>query len=185
MHLCSIPRTLSRPLATCMNYSSSKMVCETKIVAEDHNSIPGSTQKDAQIVSSSQMWPLMPAAAPVSSSFVAAEEEDARTKDRVYIREFQPSDQEVARRIYEGILERIPSTAFRGLKHEPLIQILYALLIGKRTPIRERQYFRCMDETQGQEPVIPNISDARLSPSALVCMVVSTFYVSMFSNEGP
>ncbi|XP_069059878.1 N-acetylaspartate synthetase [Pleurodeles waltl] len=113
-----------------MNYLSSKMVCETKIEAGDHNSISGSSEKDAQIVSSSQMWPLVPAPASVSSSLIAAEEVDARTKDRVYIREFQPSDQEVARRIfYEGILERIPSTAFRGLKHEPLIQILYALLI--------------------------------------------------------
>ncbi|XP_069488227.1 N-acetylaspartate synthetase isoform X1 [Ambystoma mexicanum] len=110
-----------------MHYSSSNMVCDTKIVAEDHNSMSQGSQKDSLIVSSSQMWSL-PAA---SSTQVAdpTEEADARAKDRVYIREFQPSDQESARRIfYEGILERISSTAFRGLKQEPLIQIIYVLV---------------------------------------------------------
>ncbi|XP_069488228.1 N-acetylaspartate synthetase isoform X2 [Ambystoma mexicanum] len=112
-----------------MHYSSSNMVCDTKIVAEDHNSMSQGSQKDSLIVSSSQMWSL-PAA---SSTQVAdpTEEADARAKDRVYIREFQPSDQESARRIfYEGILERISSTAFRGLKQEPLIQIIYVLVTG-------------------------------------------------------
>uniref|UniRef100_A0A8C2SR18 N-acetylaspartate synthetase n=1 Tax=Coturnix japonica TaxID=93934 RepID=A0A8C2SR18_COTJA len=36
---------------------------------------------------------------------------------------------EVVRRIfYEGIMERIPNTAFRGLKQQPLTQLLYALM---------------------------------------------------------
>ncbi|XP_006134787.1 N-acetylaspartate synthetase isoform X3 [Pelodiscus sinensis] len=112
-----------------MHCSSPKMVCETKIVAEDHESISGS-KKDTIIVSSSQMWPSLsgsPAPTPASRSGV---EEDFK-KDNVYIREFHPSDQEVVRRIfYEGIMERIPNTAFRGLKHQPLTQLIYGILIG-------------------------------------------------------
>ncbi|XP_006134786.1 N-acetylaspartate synthetase isoform X2 [Pelodiscus sinensis] len=111
-----------------MHCSSPKMVCETKIVAEDHESISGS-KKDTIIVSSSQMWPSLsgsPAPTPASRSGV---EEDFK-KDNVYIREFHPSDQEVVRRIfYEGIMERIPNTAFRGLKHQPLTQLIYGILI--------------------------------------------------------
>ncbi|KAL6082863.1 hypothetical protein STEG23_002557 [Scotinomys teguina] len=39
------------------------------------------------------------------------------------------SEQEAARRIfYDGILERIPNTAFRGLRQHPRTQLLYALL---------------------------------------------------------
>ncbi|XP_074848438.1 N-acetylaspartate synthetase isoform X2 [Carettochelys insculpta] len=111
-----------------MHCSSPKMVCETKIVAEDHESISGS-KKDTIIVSSSQMWPSLsgsPSSSPASRSGV---EEDFK-KNSVYIREFHPSEQEVARRIfYEGIMERIPNTAFRGLKHQPLTQLVYGILI--------------------------------------------------------
>ncbi|XP_004624744.1 N-acetylaspartate synthetase, partial [Octodon degus] len=49
----------------------------------------------------------------------------------VCIREFRAAEQEAARRIfYDGILERIPNTAFRGLRQHPRTQLLYALLAG-------------------------------------------------------
>ncbi|XP_030048437.1 N-acetylaspartate synthetase [Microcaecilia unicolor] len=107
-----------------MHYLSPKMVCEAKIVADDHEAIQG-TKKDTRMISSSQMWPHLSSAA--SLSLLSTMEEAA--KEHVYIREFHPSNQEIACRIfYEGILERIPSTAFRGLKYQPPIQLLYMLL---------------------------------------------------------
>ncbi|KAM4706456.1 N-acetylaspartate synthetase [Discoglossus pictus] len=105
-----------------MHYLSSKMVCE---IADDHNSMPGH-QKDAMMVSASQMWPPIPSAPTVSSLPAPTGE---ISKDQVYIREYQPSDQETARRIfYEGIKERIPSSAFRGLKYQPILQCIYAVI---------------------------------------------------------
>nr|XP_033806746.1 N-acetylaspartate synthetase isoform X2 [Geotrypetes seraphini] len=102
-----------------MHYLSPKMVCEAKIVADDHDAIPGA-KKDTRMISSSQMWP------PLSP--LTTMEEDAK-KEHVYIQEFHPSNQETACRIfYEGILERIPNTAFRGLKYQPRIQLLYMLI---------------------------------------------------------
>ncbi|KAM6402446.1 N-acetylaspartate synthetase [Pluvialis apricaria] len=110
-----------------MHCLSPKMVCETKIVAEDHESIPGS-KKDTIIVSSSQMWPSL-AGSPSSPPPPLTPPKDDPRRDNVYIREFHPSEQEVVRRIfYEGIMERIPNTAFRGLKQQPLTQLLYGLL---------------------------------------------------------
>lgn len=106
------------------------MVCETKIVAEDHESIPGS-KKDTIIVSSSQMWPSLAGSPSSPPPPLSPPKEDPR-RDNVYIREFHPSEQEVVRRIfYEGIMERIPNTAFRGLKQQPLTQLLYGLLAGE------------------------------------------------------
>ncbi|XP_060044341.1 N-acetylaspartate synthetase [Erinaceus europaeus] len=47
----------------------------------------------------------------------------------VHIREFRAAEQEAARRIfYDGIMERVPNTAFRGLRQHPRTQLLYALL---------------------------------------------------------
>ncbi|XP_075122473.1 N-acetylaspartate synthetase [Leptodactylus fuscus] len=119
-----------------MHFIPPKMVCETGILADDHSSIAG-PQKDPLIVSASQMWPPLPSAASTSplvppttttTSSGGAAEEGMKEK-QLYIREFQPSDQETARRIfYEGIKERIPSSAFRGLKYQPLLQCIYALL---------------------------------------------------------
>ncbi|XP_056410933.1 N-acetylaspartate synthetase isoform X2 [Hyla sarda] len=143
LSLCTSPLFFS-PLAICMHFIPPKMVCETGILADDHSSIAG-PQKDPLIVSSSQMWPPLPSAASTTSPLVpptsttntttssggAAEEEvfmKNKKEQQLYIREFQPSDQEIARRIfYEGIKERIPSSAFRGLKYQPLLQCLYAL----------------------------------------------------------
>ncbi|XP_067117941.1 N-acetylaspartate synthetase [Osmerus mordax] len=103
-----------------MHCSSPKMVCETKIVADEHDAIPG-TKKDI-IVSSSQMW---------TSSTPALnphEEKDVR-KDKVFIREFERTDHVEVRRIfYEGIMERIPNTAFRGLKQQTETQFIYVVL---------------------------------------------------------
>lgn len=99
-------------------------------MAEDHESIPGS-KKDTIIVSSSQMWPSLAGSPPSPPPPLTPPKEDPR-RDNVYIREFHPSEQEVVRRIfYEGIMERIPNTAFRGLKQQPLTQLLYGLLAGE------------------------------------------------------
>lgn len=96
------------------------MVCETKIVADEHDAIPG-TKKE------SIMW----SSPPSSAALNPAEDKDVR-KDAVFIREFECGDQEEVRRIfYEGIMERIPNTAFRGLRQQPKTQFLYALLTGK------------------------------------------------------
>ncbi|XP_075044758.1 N-acetylaspartate synthetase [Mixophyes fleayi] len=110
-----------------MHYLPPKMVCETGILADDHSSIPG-PQKDPLIVSS-QMWPPLPSAPTTSPLATPSSGGEEVIKEQLYIREFQPSDQEFARRIfYEGIKERIPSSAFRGLKYQPLLQCVYAVL---------------------------------------------------------
>ncbi|MBN3296996.1 NAT8L synthetase, partial [Amia calva] len=55
--------------------------------------------------------------------------EESVKKDTVFIRKFERSDHGEVRRIfYEGIMERIPNTAFRGLKHQTKTQILYAFI---------------------------------------------------------
>ncbi|NP_001096350.1 N-acetylaspartate synthetase [Xenopus tropicalis] len=72
--------------------------------------------------------PSGPAGSALGPPSSGAEEE--MTKEQVYLREFQPADQEFARRIfYEGIKERILSSAFRGLKYQPLLQSVYAVII--------------------------------------------------------
>ncbi|XP_044151426.1 LOW QUALITY PROTEIN: N-acetylaspartate synthetase [Bufo gargarizans] len=120
-----------------MHYIPPKMVCETGILADDHSAIAG-PQKDPLIVSSSQMWPPLPVQPapphwcpllPPPPPALGGAAEEGTKEQQLYIREFQPSDQETARRIfYEGIKERIPSSAFRGLKYQPLLQCIYALL---------------------------------------------------------
>ncbi|XP_007428377.1 N-acetylaspartate synthetase [Python bivittatus] len=109
-----------------MNCSSPKMVCETKIVAEDHDSL-SAAKKETIIVSSAQMWPPVAGSPPASPSAPPAG--GGEKTAGVSIREFHPSEEEAARRIfYEGILERIPNTAFRGLKDQPLTQLLYGAM---------------------------------------------------------
>lgn len=96
------------------------MVCETKIVADEHDAIPG-TKKE------SIMW----SSPPSSAALNPAEGKDVR-KDLVFIREFERGDEEEVRRIFnEGIMERIPNSAFRGLGQQPKTQFIYALLTGK------------------------------------------------------
>ncbi|XP_055488232.1 N-acetylaspartate synthetase isoform X3 [Leucoraja erinacea] len=110
------------------------MVCQTKIVADEE--MPG--PKSDPIVSSSQMWPPPPAAQPPAGTSspaapleAAAAGDQRRKRDAVFIREFEHSDRESVRRIfYEGIMERIPNTAFRGLKQQPRIILLYLSLTG-------------------------------------------------------
>ncbi|XP_069833417.1 N-acetylaspartate synthetase [Dendropsophus ebraccatus] len=125
-----------------MHFIPPKMVCESGILADDPSSIAG-PQKDPLIVSSSQMWsslatsPLVPTSSSTTTTSSTPADEDMmmvvmkkkEQQQQLYIREFEPSDQETARRIfYEGIKERIPSSAFRGLKYQPLLQCIYALL---------------------------------------------------------
>ncbi|XP_036982892.1 N-acetylaspartate synthetase [Artibeus jamaicensis] len=106
------------------------MVCETKIVAaEDHEALPGA-KKDALLAAAGAMWPPLPAAPPPEPQPLGGAEDEGPPEGRgVYIREFRPAEQEAARRIfYDGIMERIPNTAFRGLRQHPRTQLLYALL---------------------------------------------------------
>ncbi|XP_008115932.2 N-acetylaspartate synthetase isoform X2 [Anolis carolinensis] len=108
-----------------MHYLSPKMVCETKIVAEDHESISGA-KKESVLLSSAQMWPSFGGAPPAPDP-----QEGEGEACGGFIREFHPSEQEAARRIFrEGILERIPNTAFRGLKDQPWTQLLYGTMAG-------------------------------------------------------
>ncbi|XP_029448269.1 N-acetylaspartate synthetase isoform X2 [Rhinatrema bivittatum] len=81
---------------------SPKMVCETKIVADDHDSIPGA-KKDSRLVSSVQMWPSLSSPATSLSSLSATVEEDERD-EHVYIREFHPVNQETACRIFYEVM---------------------------------------------------------------------------------
>ena len=120
------------------------MVCETKIVAaEDHEALPGA-QKDALLAAAGAMWPPLPAApgpaaapaapppAPGPQALGGAGGAEPPEGRGVYIREFRAAEQEAARRIfYDGIMERIPNTAFRGLRQHPRAQLLYALLAGQ------------------------------------------------------
>ncbi|XP_061769617.1 N-acetylaspartate synthetase isoform X2 [Nerophis ophidion] len=97
-----------------MHCSSPKMVCETKIVADEHDAIPGSKKEPPIMWSATASGP--------------SEAKDAR-RDAVFIREFERGDQEEVRRIfYEGIMERIPNTAFRGIRQQSQTQFFYALL---------------------------------------------------------
>ncbi|XP_063315918.1 N-acetylaspartate synthetase isoform X2 [Pelobates fuscus] len=114
-----------------MHYLPPKMVCESKILSDNPSTL-SLPQRDPLVLSPSHVWPPLPSA-PTASSLVppipAGEQEV--TKEQLYIREFQPKDQESARRIFhEGIKERIPSSAFRGLRYQPLLQCLYAIITG-------------------------------------------------------
>ncbi|XP_070799575.1 N-acetylaspartate synthetase isoform X2 [Pituophis catenifer annectens] len=113
-----------------MNCSPPEMVCETKIVAEERPSL-GAAAKEGRLPApaalAAQMWPPGAAASPPG----AGAGERAAGAAGVSIRPFHPAESEAVRRIfYEGILERIPNTAFRGLKDQPLAQLLYAALAG-------------------------------------------------------
>ncbi|XP_062905652.1 N-acetylaspartate synthetase isoform X1 [Mobula hypostoma] len=117
-----------------MPISPPVMVCQTKIVADEE--MPGS--KNDPIVSSSQMWPPPAPQPPAGSSSPAAPLEATPGEPRlkrgaVYIREFELSDRDNVRRIFfDGIMERIPNTAFRGLKQQPRILLFYLCLTEKK-----------------------------------------------------
>lgn len=107
------------------------MVCETKIVAaEDHEALPGA-KKDALLAAA--MWPPLPAAPPPGPQSLGGAGGAGPPGGRgLCIREFRAAEQEAARRIfYDGIMERIPNTAFRGLRQHPRTQLLYVLLAGQ------------------------------------------------------
>ncbi|XP_077444494.1 N-acetylaspartate synthetase [Stigmatopora argus] len=98
-----------------MHCSSPKMVCETKIVADERDAIPGA-KKEAIL------WTAAAAA-------TEAAKDPGAGRDAVLIREFERGDREEVRRIfYEGIMERIPNTAFRGLAQQPRTQFFYAFV---------------------------------------------------------
>ncbi|XP_048384324.1 N-acetylaspartate synthetase isoform X2 [Stegostoma tigrinum] len=121
------------------------MVCETKMVADED--IPAS--KGDAIAASSQMWsPAPPPPSPAPASAPAGPEASPvpapspspspggaggggqrrgnKPEPVLLIREFEPGDRPSVRRIFrEGILERVPNTAFRGLKQQPGTLLLY------------------------------------------------------------
>uniref|UniRef100_A0A8C5LWD8 N-acetylaspartate synthetase n=1 Tax=Leptobrachium leishanense TaxID=445787 RepID=A0A8C5LWD8_9ANUR len=100
------------------------MVCETKILAEDSAAI-ANPHKEPLKLPPAQVWP------PASHSLCppVSSEGDEKSKEQPYIREFQQGDQETVRSIfYQGIKERIPSSAFGGLRCQPLLQCLYAIM---------------------------------------------------------
>uniref|UniRef100_A0A8C5WYF3 N-acetylaspartate synthetase n=1 Tax=Laticauda laticaudata TaxID=8630 RepID=A0A8C5WYF3_LATLA len=100
-----------------MHCSPPEMVCETEIVAEERPSL-GAAAKEGR---------LLPAASPPGASAGAGQRPSGAAG--LSIRPFHPAEGEAARRIfYEGILERVPNTAFRGLKDQPLAQLLYAAM---------------------------------------------------------
>ncbi|XP_069768439.1 N-acetylaspartate synthetase-like, partial [Narcine bancroftii] len=110
-----------------MQISPPAMVCQTKIVADEE--MPGA--KNDPMVSSSQMWSPQPlgSSSPAAAPLDAAPGEPRRSRDSVFIREFELSDWESVRRIFfEGIMERIPNTAIRGLKQQPRVLLLYLCL---------------------------------------------------------
>lgn len=50
------------------------------------------------------------------------------------VRKFEPDDNLVVQQIfYEGLMEMVPDTAFRGLRHHPESLWLYAAMTGKIT----------------------------------------------------
>lgn len=135
---CFFPNCTCFSAASCMHFSSPKMVCETKIVADEHDAIPGTKKESIMWSSPPPPPPAAPAApaaaagAPSGAALNPAEATKDARKDAVFIREFERGDQQEVRRIfYEGIMERIPNTAFRGLRQQPKTQFLYALLTGK------------------------------------------------------
>ncbi|KAK9401607.1 N-acetylaspartate synthetase [Crotalus adamanteus] len=119
-----------------MNCPPAEMVCETKIVAEERESLGGAAAKESRLLAApaaaaaAQMWP--PGAAAAASGAGPGERASAAGAAGLGIRPFHPAESEAVRRIfYEGILERIPNTAFRGLKDQPLAQLLYAAVTGE------------------------------------------------------
>ncbi|XP_039203569.1 N-acetylaspartate synthetase [Crotalus tigris] len=117
-----------------MNCPPAEMVCETKIVADERESLGGAAAKESRLLAApaaaaaAQMWPPGAAAAAAAASGAGpGERASAAGAAGLGIRPFHPAESEAVRRIfYEGILERIPNTAFRGLKDQPLAQLLYA-----------------------------------------------------------
>lgn len=52
----------------------------------------------------------------------------------IAVREFEPVDKpEVQRIFYEGLMEMVPDTAFRGLIHHPESLLLYTAMTGEIT----------------------------------------------------
>nr|XP_056704811.1 N-acetylaspartate synthetase [Euleptes europaea] len=87
------------------------MVCQAKIAAQER---PGGPARK-------EPWREPPAPPPAAPPTPAP--------DALAIRPFQPAQRQAARRIfYEGILERVPNTAFRGLKDQPAAQLAYGAI---------------------------------------------------------
>lgn len=131
------------------------MVCETKILAEEREAAPGGGQQkkkppapQPRPLPAAPRWP--PGPSPADGG--------AAAQEGVCIREFHPAQREVVRRIfYEGIMERIPNTAFRGLKDQPLTQLAYGAMAGKwGSPLlcgsRRREAWRGRREPAGIPP---------------------------------
>lgn len=52
----------------------------------------------------------------------------------IVVREFEPADKLQVQQIFsEGLMEMIPDTALRGLRHHPESVLLYSIMTGKIT----------------------------------------------------
>ncbi|XP_043540836.1 N-acetylaspartate synthetase-like [Chiloscyllium plagiosum] len=141
-----------------MHFLPCDMVCQTKMVADEE--MPPA-KGDGLAVSSQIWLPAPPPSSPAPTPAPAGPElapapspapapapapvpvpapeaagggqrRAVKPEPALLIREFQPTDRPSVRRIFrEGILERVPNTAFRGLKQQPGILLLYSCFTGK------------------------------------------------------
>lgn len=63
-----------------------------------------------------------------------AEHRDRSNHRTVFVREYQPADNaKVLSIFYDGLMEMIPDTAFRALRHHPESLVLYSAVTGEGT----------------------------------------------------
>ncbi len=56
----------------------------------------------------------------------------------IVVREFEPADKQEVQQIFcKGLMEMIPDTAFRGLRHHPESLLLYTAVTGKLTLVQK------------------------------------------------
>lgn len=64
--------------------------------------------------------------------------QDRSTAGAVVVREYEPADNaQVLAIFHEGLMEMVPDTAFRALRHHPESVLLYAAVTGE-TPSSEK-----------------------------------------------
>lgn len=65
-------------------------------------------------------------------------EQGQKRRGTVLVREYEPADKPQVQLIfYEGLMEMVQDTAFRGLRHHPESVLLYAAVTGEATRMKE------------------------------------------------